>query len=545
MIKDKRITAIIPVRKGSKRVIDKNIKPFSDTNLLENKIRVLKQVDGIDEILVTSDCPIALSIAEKLGVSSVIRDGYYVSDDCPGSENLQYIATQTQSEYILYSPVTSPFVKVETYNEIISLFRENIYNGIYDSVVSINYTKQFLWKDSKPLNYNPYNCPKSQDLKSIFGLTFGACLLPRKTMMEKRYIVGDNPIWYEIDDHESIDIDMPFDFNVAEMIYEKEKSEKIKNNNVMVLDCTIRDGGFANNHQFTIDEVRDSLKASSDVGYSYFEIGYITDKKFIKETDGIWKNISFDLINELVDEVQPKCKISVMMDSWRYNINDLPEKGNNKVDLVRVCAYQEQIDQALEQCKIIKERGYDVSLNVICISYIDMKFFYELRHKLLNNDYLDFLCFADSYGAATPDLVKKIITLFRNISPTIKLGFHCHDNISLAMATTISAIEAGADMVDGSYKGMGRGGGNLKIELITMYLNLHGKSNFNLSSLFRYLNRNINEREFKELKQSICGVFNIHPYRLKVIKDKDIEVVYNKLISLPEEAKKRIEYEIK
>lgn len=542
---DKKITAVIPIRKGSKRVVDKNIKPFSDTNLLENKIRVLQKVGGIDKILVTSDCPTALSTAEKLGVSSIVRDSYYTSDDCPGSENLQHIAEQVDTEYVLYAPVTSPFVKVETYNKIIKLFRDNIDKTKYDSVVTINYLKQFLWEGDKPLNYDPYDCPKSQDLKSVFGLTFGVCLLSRETMINKRYIVGDKPIWYELDEQESIDIDMPFDFNVAEMIYEKEKLEKFKDNDVMVLDCTVRDGGFVNNHQFKLDEVKNSLKASSDIGYSFFEIGYITDEKFMKETDGIWKNISFDLINELVDEIKPKCKISVMMDSWRYDINNLPEKGNNKVDLIRVCAYQEQIDQALEQCKIIKERGYDVSLNVICISHIEMDYFYELRHKLLNNDYLDYLCFADSYGAATPDLVKKIITLFRNISPNIKLGFHCHDNISLAMATTITAIEAGADIVDGSYKGMGRGGGNLKIELITMYLNLHGKSNFNLNALLRYLNKNIDKREFEELKQSICGVFNIHPYRLKAIKDEDLEIVYNKLMSLPEEAKKRIEYEIK
>ena len=62
----KSITALIPVRKGSKRVKNKNTKPFSDTNLLEHKIRILQQVKGINEILVTSDCSVALSIAEKM-----------------------------------------------------------------------------------------------------------------------------------------------------------------------------------------------------------------------------------------------------------------------------------------------------------------------------------------------------------------------------------------------------------------------------------------------------------------------------------------------
>ena len=538
----KSITALIPVRKGSKRVKNKNTKPFSDTNLLEHKIRILQQVKGINEILVTSDCSVALSIAKKMGVSYTLRDSYYASDECPGSENLQYIAGQTNTDHVLYSPVTSPFVTIDTYNDIIKLYNDT---DEFDSIVSINYLKKFLWEENKPLNYDPYDCPKSQDMKSIFGLTFGVCLLPRQTMIDKRYIVGDNPYWYELNDRESIDVDIPFDFDVAEMIYENDIIQKNKNNDVMVLDCTVRDGGFVNNHQFEMDDVKRSLKASSDIGYEYFEIGYITDEKYIDERHGVWKNIPFDLIDSIVDEVKPECKISVMMDSWRYNIEDLPEKGNHVVDLIRVCAYQEQIDQALEQCKIIKQKGYKASLNVICISHIDMEYYYDLRHKLLNNDFLDFLCFADSYGAATPDLVRKIITLFRNISPTIKLGFHCHDNISLAMATTIAAIESGADIVDGSYKGMGRGGGNLKIELITMYLNLHGKSNFNLTPLLRYLNDNIDDREFAQLKQSICGVFNIHPYRLKAIKDKDLEVVYKKLMALPEEAKKRIEYKLK
>ena len=240
----KSITALIPVRKGSKRVKNKNTKPFSDTNLLEHKIRILQQVKGINEILVTSDCSVALSIAKKMGVSYTLRDCYYASDECPGSENLQYIAGQTNTDHVLYSPVTSPFVTIDTYNDIIKLYNDT---DEFDSIVSINYLKKFLWEENKPLNYDPYDCPKSQDMKSIFGLTFGVCLLPRQTMIDKRYIVGDNPYWYELNDRESIDVDIPFDFDVAEMIYENDIIQKNKNNDVMVLDCTVRDGGFVNN----------------------------------------------------------------------------------------------------------------------------------------------------------------------------------------------------------------------------------------------------------------------------------------------------------
>ena len=138
-----------------------------------------------------------------------------------------------------------------------------------------------------------------------------------------------------------------------------------------------------------------------------------------------------------------------MMDSWNMTRRNCSKK-RHECGFNKSLFHEEQIDR-LEQCKIIKSKGFEVSLNVICISHIDMDFFYDLRNKLLNNDFLDFLCFADSYGSATPDLVKKIMILFRNVSPTVKIGFHSHDNLSLAMANTITAIEYGADIVDDRY----------------------------------------------------------------------------------------------
>ena len=106
-----KITAIIAVRKGSERVKDKNIKPFNDTSLLENKIKTLLKVKNLDNIIVSSDCVKMLSLAKTLGVETHLRDPYYTSNECPGSENLKHLAEQTDSDYILYTPVTSPLVK--------------------------------------------------------------------------------------------------------------------------------------------------------------------------------------------------------------------------------------------------------------------------------------------------------------------------------------------------------------------------------------------------------------------------------------------------
>ena len=535
-----KVTAVIGVRKGSERIVNKNIKPFNDTSLLENKIKTLQKVKNLDEIVVTTDCDKMYSLAETLGVTPMRRPDYYTSNDCPGSENLKFIAEQVDTDYILYTPVTSPLVKSETYEDIITTFRN--LDSKYDSVVTMNYLKDFLWEDDKPLNYDPLNCPRSQDMESVFRLNFGGCLLPRETMIKNKYVVGDNPYWYELTETEGIDVDVPFDFNIAELIYEKNIKEQIEKKRVKVLDCTIRDGGFENNFSFTIEDVKRALKTSSDVGYDYFEIGYLTNPELVKKDAGIWKNIPFDLVSEIKNDVKPNCKISVMIDSWRYDIKNLIPSSETDIDLIRVCSYEEQLDDSLEMCREIKRLGYEVSLNVICTSYIDIDSFVKVREKLLTEDFLDFLCFADSYGALTPDYVRKIITIFRNMNPNVLIGFHSHDNMSMSMANTITAIENGADMVDGTYTGIGRGGGNLRLELLTLYLSLNKGYQFNLNSLFEYLDVYItDETRKKRTKEAICGMLNVHPYRLEEIKEKSISNIFEELQDLKLEKKRRYE----
>jgi isopropylmalate/homocitrate/citramalate synthase len=113
--------------------------------------------------------------------------------------------------------------------------------------------------------------------------------------------------------------------------------------------------------------------------------------------------------------------------------------------------------------------------------------------------------------------------------------------MSMSMANTITAIENGADMVDGTYSGIGRGGGNLRLELITLYLALNKKyDEFNLSELFEYLDVYItDETRKKRTKEAICGMLNVHPYRLEEIKEKPISEIFEELRTLDLDKKRR------
>ena len=215
------MTAVVAVRKGSQRVPNKNVKNFGDTNLLEMKLNVLKKVGGIDKIVVNSDCDRMLEIGKKFGVDTHKREEYYASSECSNSEFHKHIGETTEGDTIFLAPVCSPFVSVESHEKGIEYYNDTK----YDSVTSISEIKNHLWLDNKPLNYDLDNVPNSQDLPNVLKLTYGMTIIDRKTMIEKKGVVGSRPGFYNLKELESIDIDTHFDFFVAELVYYNLKGE--------------------------------------------------------------------------------------------------------------------------------------------------------------------------------------------------------------------------------------------------------------------------------------------------------------------------------
>ena len=86
------IVAIIPVRAGSQRVLNKSIRKFDDTNLLEHKIKQLQSIKYINKIILTTDSDEAKEIGIKYGITIIDRTGYYASSECNNSDFFKYIA---------------------------------------------------------------------------------------------------------------------------------------------------------------------------------------------------------------------------------------------------------------------------------------------------------------------------------------------------------------------------------------------------------------------------------------------------------------------
>ena len=213
----KTITAIVPVRKGSQRVKNKNFKPFSNSNLLEIKLNTLKQIKTIDKIVVSTDSIIAIEAAKRLGVEYHERDSYYASSECSNSEFFENLAENIKGDYLMYAPVTAPLIKIKTYYDFINRF----YNAIdtHDSMLTACYIKDHMWLDNKPLNYDPQNSPNTQDLPNILKLTYGLSIIKREIMLSSKNVVGKKPNFYILEDPETIDIDTPLEFEFAQYLY--------------------------------------------------------------------------------------------------------------------------------------------------------------------------------------------------------------------------------------------------------------------------------------------------------------------------------------
>ena len=149
----KNIIAVIPIREGSQRVKDKNLRPINKKNLLIYKIEKLKKIKYIDEIIVNSDSEEAIKIAKDYQINFWKRDKYFASSSCTNSEFWGHIADTTDCENIMFTNCTSPLVKIETYNAILEKYKK--LKNVNDSINTVTDEKQFLYLENKALNFDP------------------------------------------------------------------------------------------------------------------------------------------------------------------------------------------------------------------------------------------------------------------------------------------------------------------------------------------------------------------------------------------------------
>lgn len=211
------IKALIPVRSGSERVRNKNIRPFAGSTLLEVKIRQLMRIPLLDGVVVNSNSDEMLDIARAAGAEVVRRDDYFASSSVPINEVYEDIARHFDADVMVYANCTNPLINDASVTAAIDAFQSM--DKRYDSLNTAHLIKEFLWLDEKALNYDPSRMPKSQALPDVMALNFAVNIIRRDDILRARSIVGLHPRLHCISQEEATDIDNEIDFRFAEYVY--------------------------------------------------------------------------------------------------------------------------------------------------------------------------------------------------------------------------------------------------------------------------------------------------------------------------------------
>lgn len=237
-----------------------------------------------------------------------------------------------------------------------------------------------------------------------------------------------------------------------------------------ILDCTLRDGGYYTKWDFSTSVVDSYIKAMNILPIDYIEIGYRNNPSM--EYLGKFGYTPVSVLKDL----REKCtkKLAIMLNEKGTLPSDLdrllkPIQG--LADMVRIAIDPKNIDRAILLARAVKNLGFEVGFNVMYMSrWGEIEGFLPKLREI--NGVADLFCMVDSFGGITPKEVKDILTEVRKYTD-VPIGFHGHNNLQLSLINTLTAIENGIDYVDATITGMGRGAGNLKMELLLTYLNKH------------------------------------------------------------------------
>lgn len=285
---------------------------------------------------------------------------------------------------------------------------------------------------------------------------------------------------------------------------------------IKVFDCTIRDGGLMNDHKFDDKVVRGVYEACIEAGIDYMEVGYINSRtQFPTSNFGPWKHSREEDLRRIVGDNDTNLKLSVMADAEKsdYKTDILP-KSESVLDVIRVACYIHQIPLALDMIKDAHDKGYETGVNVMAVSTVQER---ELDEgiELLAQSEAELVYVVDSFGSMYSEQIEALVEKYlRFCAPSGKqVGIHCHNNRQLAFGNTIQALIKGANYLDASFAGLGRGAGNVPMELLLSFLH---NPKYRLRPVLKCLEDHIEPLRASmnwgyDYPYMITGILNEHP----------------------------------
>ena len=263
---------------------------------------------------------------------------------------------------------------------------------------------------------------------------------------------------------------------------------------VSLLDCTLRDGGYINDWRFGHETIRGILKKLQKTGIEIVEAGFIKGDTYDPEKAVFPDTKSF---NGVLPEKTGKTIFVGMADmSAPIPMERITKREKDGLDGIRVIFKKEKIDLAYQYCEHILKMGYFLSVNFVGTDlYSDQEFIagIEKFNKLMP----DAVSIVDSFGLIKRKHFLRLCYLAdNNLAPGITLAYHAHNNLQQAFGNAEALVEMNFQrdlIIDACVFGMGRGAGNLNLELFAEYMNENYGTHYRIQPMLEIMDEYLNE----------------------------------------------------
>ncbi|KQR99495.1 hypothetical protein ASG12_01325 [Williamsia sp. Leaf354] len=233
------------------------------------------------------------------------------------------------------------------------------------------------------------------------------------------------------------------------------------------IDVTLRDGGYRNGFNFTLDYALDHAQRSVESGFDWVEIAYLKGSFDPSKSTGLTGRGDPDYVRALADAIGPD-HVGLIGHPKNLTRTDLADAYDAGARLIRLCLSPGSSAADLDLLGAAKGMGYTVCANLTRVSRLTARQIADISFRAAEAG-ADVVYLADSNGSLRPADVSSLVNLVATVAPAAA-GLHAHNNLGLALANALAAVDNGATWIDSSVLGMGKGAGNLIAEQWIAYL---------------------------------------------------------------------------
>lgn len=209
-----KVAAFMPAKGNSNRIANKNVALLDGEPLFLYSLKKLVSVPGIDEVYLDTESDFITELASDVNCRILRRDANLSSNKTDGNQLFMNQVNHCDADIIVQLLCTSPFISEQTIERAVRILKEN---PQHDSVVAVRKEKLYQWRAGRPC-YDINRIPNSVDLEDTIIESMGLYAMRREAALSLKRRIGDNPFLLELTPTESIDVNFPEDFQLAELV---------------------------------------------------------------------------------------------------------------------------------------------------------------------------------------------------------------------------------------------------------------------------------------------------------------------------------------